>query len=293
MRNPKSKNNIISTTEHFLRWHELEFPFSKELLLDNSLNFNPTLYKSTEEDLHKILNFNKNGYRCDEFINQHSGKHVLFAGDSNTYGYGLLKEETWAYKLYKKLSEKSLLSGYFNIGEPGIGIPQTVFNIILYCEKYGKPDVIFLNLTVQSRLVKYDKRDKKYYNTFTSDENVEDHILYNYQYYFMLEKYCLANNIKLYSFSWQTITQPTLVAYLTDKKVNLDAPPTNEIFYNFNFDSFYKMNPKGLKKRVRENYNVEDPYFITARDDAHPGTGFHNVWCNFIYEIYLNDNPGS
>lgn len=289
MRNVQSKKNRFSSNEVFWRWHELEFPFKQELLLDNSLNFNPILYNSTDEDLGNILYFNKNGYRCDEFIKDHAKKHILFSGDSQTYGTGLLKEETWAYKLYQKLNQEGELSGYFNIAEPGMGIPAIVYNIFLYCKKYGNPDVIFINLTTQPRGIRYDKRDGKYYHTIASEENLEDFVLSNYQHYFMLEQYCLSNNIKLYSFTWQTHSGTAyLDTILSGKPVHSSV--TNDHFSNLGLTSFYGINPVGLKKKIRKNYNVGDKYFITARDNLHLGTGFHDFWNNFMYEIYLNDN---
>ena len=83
---------------------------------------------------------NSLGFRSDEFIKNHNGTHILFAGDCNTMGEGLLMEEVWSNIVYKKISENTKCSGYFNIGVTGSPIYTIVSNIIKYCKNFGNPD---------------------------------------------------------------------------------------------------------------------------------------------------------
>ena len=75
---------------------------------------------------------NSDGFRSDEFSNNHDGLHIIFSGDSNTFGMGLEKEEIWSYLTYQEISKNVKTSGYFNLGSPGSSIMTCILNIFKY-----------------------------------------------------------------------------------------------------------------------------------------------------------------
>lgn len=232
-----------------------------------------------------VTDINLFRFRSDEFIDLHDGKHILFSGCSNTFGIGLERHEGWAWKTYEKIKEKEKCSGFFNLGAGGIGIAHMVINIFKYCKKYGNPEVIFMNLSNQNRAFHYLESIQGYSLKF-HDKEVYDNIkLYNYQYYFMLEQYCRSNNIKLYSFTWDTNGS---VNY---KKNKVIEETTNFLFKEYGFETFYFYNFDDMVNDLNNlQINNNDPYFLVARDNMHQGTGYQTIWSNFIYKKYAKDN---
>jgi hypothetical protein len=218
---------------------------------------------------------NSNGYRSDEFKTEHDGKHILFTGCSTTFGVGLYNEEVWANILYNKISKKEKYSGYFNLSFPGASIYTTILDIFKYFNKFGNPDVIFINLTDSYRFFAYDNKAGIYKRTnFDESEKLHEIDLINYNMYFMLEQYCRANNIKLFSFSYR-FRGPT---------------STNEVFSNYGFNTYYNLNEKvshELLFKLKQDH--DGPFFEKARDNIHRGTGFHIMWSDFMFDKYLNN----
>ena len=77
---------------------------------------------------------NSNGYRSDEFIDEHKFKHIIFSGCSYTWGSGLLINEVWSKKVYDLILKNEKLSGYFNLGVPGSSIINQIIDIFKYCK---------------------------------------------------------------------------------------------------------------------------------------------------------------
>ena len=94
-------------------------------------------------------------YRCDSFIKNHNGKHIIFLGDSFAAGDGLEKEDVWCYKVYQKISKIEATSGYFNLGNSGSSIGEAIDQFFKYCSIYGNPDVVFFIITEFYRDEKY------------------------------------------------------------------------------------------------------------------------------------------
>jgi hypothetical protein len=247
-------------------WHPIQ-GFSEELDI-------PELAIEDGSD-YKVNSYN---YRCDEFRTNHKGKHILFSGCSYTFGIGLLKEETWAYDVYKKINESEVCSGYFNLGIKGNSINNSILNIFKYCKQFGNPDVIFINLPESKRFFDFDEKEYKYRITYhnSNDRIFKINILVNYNNYLMLEQYCKNNNIKLFSFT-----------YDIHQTKNLRS--TNELFKDFNFKSFYYTEyNKMLKELFLLKKNNNGKFFDFARDAIpHRGTGWNIWWSNFIYNKYL------
>jgi len=234
--------------------------------------------KKTNEIVDK-KEINDLNFRCDNFTNVHNGKHIVFTGCSNTWGTGLKKEEIWAYKTYEKISKDIKCSGYFNLGILGSSIQSQIVNLFKYFNKYGNPDIIFINFPDLLRFYGYNNKDDLFLDTFYTKESKEILSLITFQSYFMLDQYCKSNKIKLYSFSWIHAEQKTPIGH----KI-FDLPLKS-------FDTYYEINKDDMENFVS---NVIDSaenkdYLKFARDDEHPGTAYNEYWSNFIYEKYIKD----
>jgi hypothetical protein len=266
-------------------WRQTDLPFNEDLFYSEKLispikkfedwskdfiSHNPTLLK--EE-------INENGFRSNSFIDNHDGEHLLFAGCSYTWGTGLSVEEVWSKKLYNLISNKNKCSGFFNLGIPGQSIIHQIFYIFKYCKIYGNPDCIFFNIPDLGRFYDYDDNEELFYHSAYQDNKIIN--VLSYQYYFMLERYCLENNIELYSFSWcdsQSFNKKSI--FNIKKTINPDILRNFKTFYsttiektlNFVFD--YKEKNKNMK------------FLEIARDRDHLGVAYHEYWSNFIFEKY-------
>lgn len=99
--------------------------------------------------------YNKQGFRSDNFTNNHQGKtHILFAGDSEAEGYGANMGEFWPSIIYNQLLGHDP-SGFFNLSKGGWGWEKIIANSMIYFEKYGKPDYMFILLPNIARLWHY------------------------------------------------------------------------------------------------------------------------------------------
>jgi len=251
-------------------------------------------------------------FRSDQFTKNHEGKHILFSGCSNTYGYSLYNKEIWPWLLYNKIKEKEKVSGYYNLAIPGTGVFEIVTNIFKYINKYTKPDVIFINLPHVGRFyslleVSREENNVKfasefnlkqlirnpnigvYYNSIynyaknekdgdeTSHAAVIEKYINVYQYLMMLEIFCKLNNIQLYIYSHNTFS--------------------NFILSQVDLSSFSIMekdldNGRGFFKLVQEyiSNNKDDKFALTGRDGVHGGTGYHHAWASLAYDWYASNN---
>ncbi len=212
-------------------------------------------------DHHKEIlqkEINNFGFRSDNFIKNHNKKHALFLGCSYTWGTGLHLDEVWSKILYNKININDEFSGYFNLGIPGDSIYTCITNTFKYFNNFGKPEVIFFNIPVIDRFYLYKKDKEKFFrSTIKSNKTLE---LLSYQYYYILEKYCEENKIKLFSFSW----------YLGYKTHPLS-----------NFKTFYNIDDKKISNYV---YNNNLP--LKASDDTHLGPAYHKYWAEEMYRIH-------
>jgi hypothetical protein len=219
--------------------------------------------------------FNSLFYRSDEFIKNHEGKHVVFAGCSYTFGSGIEQDLTWPKIVYNKISEKEKCSGYFNLGTAGNSIADSVYNLFKYFKIYGNPNVIFFCMPDAIRFYGFDEKNKTIRHSWYSKEDADLLMFINAQYYFMLEEYCKQNNINLYSFTW-----------VFNKKRHKSV----DDFFDKNFSTFYKINLEEQDEFVFAVFAKETKNFYTiwAKDERHRGTAYHEYWAKFIYEKYYN-----
>lgn len=237
--------------------------------------------------------FNSLGFRSEEFSNTHLGEHILFAGCSETFGVGLSLTETWSYKLFKKISELRETSGYYNLSDGGIGFATIIPNIFKYCLDYGNPSTIFVNLpnvlrfyTFIDGVYHYDSSIERslglaFRDTDSRQAEFHKYYILYYQYYLMLEAFCVTNKINLFSFSWDINSH--------DQKEKVLC--TQDIFKEFGFDTFYQVDKDKLylyvEEWIKNNKDYED-LAITARDNQHSGIAINDFWSEMMFKSYID-----
>lgn len=215
---------------------------------------------------------NNNYYRSDNFITEHIGNHILFAGDSYTFGSGMNIKETWPKILYEYIQKNERCSGYFNIGVMGNNTPNAITDIFKYCRTYGNPDVIFMSLTDASKFYTYDYINNFIANAIYDKNSINVLNVLQYQYYFMLEQYCQTNKIKLITISPADI----------DKKLTI-VVPGKEIR---KFKSFLSLDKKDCEVFMKSFIEINGCDYY-SKDNAHMGLAFHTYLANKMYEYSL------
>jgi hypothetical protein len=261
------KNSFVVLNDEILY---SSFPISKTLFHTNFLEE----IKNNEKEI-KLNEINSSGYRSDEFVKNHNGHHILFSGCSYTFGSGLLIDEVWSKRVYDMISKDKVCSGYFNLGVPGSSILNQITDIFKYCETYGNPDCIFLNIPDLYRFYTFDLDDNGVHDGIYDEKSLNILELLSFQYYLMLDQYCKSKNIKLFCTSWSIIGESK-----TDKfSKNIQK-----------FTSFYKMNIFNIANHVvlYKKNNKNDSYAELSRDDGHVGNAYHDYWAKFIYGKYLS-----
>ena len=215
LKNPYSSALFFNKIDHQVRDEEEEFWIHGE---------EPD--KECSQDDTVRYYFNSLGFRSDEFIKNHNGKHILFAGCSETEGYGGNLESSWPYMVYSELCKKEKISGFFNLSKGGWGHEIIISNIMAYINDYGKPDKIYILLPNIGRIYQWedsdDGKEKYLYKYFFSDTvrekdkktranaplrtlTVEEqrNIFVTFTLLMKLfEDYCISNNIELFWSTW-------------------------------------------------------------------------------------------
>jgi hypothetical protein len=242
-------------------------------------------YLSDDPSTYYLNNY---GFRSDDFTDKHNGKHILFAGCSNTFGVGMPQDYLWPTLVYEKIKEKESLSGFYNLGIPAGSNFEIISNIFKYCKMFGNPDCIFINFPNIGRDVIYLHDDAQQNHQTNYLATILSHNVY-----LMLEQYCNSNNIKLISFTW---TQFLLNRYTLIKNkniVDLYKNKSDEKLYNY-FKTFYQIDEKkffnDIFTCIDQNKDLDcliDAY--DKRDDQEPhfGYAFHYAWSEFAHSLYM------
>jgi len=273
MKQKFNQSNIIFDIVHINK----TLLYNKKYLFDNKpiSKFFGTHIRE-HDDYYSQLN--KNGYRCDNFINNHDGLHLLFSGCSVSYGSGLEINEVWTNKVFTAVNKIKSCSGYFNLSFPGTGLINQIVDIFKYCSLYSKPNYIIINIPDLTRFYYYNDEYSEIGDAFYNlkDNNYSIIQLLYYQYYLMLYEYCKSNNIRLITFTWAETQLESEIF----KKCNIS-----------NFDTFYYFNKKNMENFILEyvKNNKNDKYALKARDKDHFGTAYHEYWAQQIISIIISD----
>jgi hypothetical protein len=218
---------------------------------------------------------NNDGFRSDNFIREHDGLHILFAGCSETFGSAGKLQDVWAHMCYKDISSKHKTSGYFNIGHPG-GSMYTILNqILVYIEKYGKPDVLFLNVPNFERSYSWSFEHNSFIQETdkgaqSNKKKYFDRVFYNAYLYYILEKICRICNIKLIWSCWEQYDAFNIEALdIFENYITLTSFEKFEEYYIKNWDK-YK--------------DIE--YATIRRDNQHHGSFIHRYWADIFLEEF-------
>jgi hypothetical protein len=227
---------------------------------------------------------NSLGFRCDEFISNHTKKHILFAGCSVTWGDWLEKEEAWPSLLLNNLRKIEDVNGFFSVAYPGSSIAKQISFIFKYIYSFGNPDVIFFLMPNTGRFFTTEKINgkvsitaslinKKVNKEYPESIELVEHV--TFEMYAMLEAYCKTNGIRLISSSWQHSDDPNIIGN------------TSEIF-DGKFETFFSYKNLGEPEWLYEYMKINKDAKILANDNAHPGTARQAWFAHIMLNKYLN-----
>ncbi len=231
---------------------------------------------------YKLNNF---AHRSEDFVELDKGKtNILFAGCSNTFGHSLPAKYVWTKKLYDALPVSN--KGPFqSIGIPGAGIERVVSNIFKYCNQFGNPDYIFIAHADFSREIVYLEETDQFINKIHLDyeDNSLDgdkgfYLMFKFQLlYRMLEIYCSSHNIKLLSYSWDSVTIDRAIEIFPKTFIN-ENKALDQYAKVFDYDSID---------------NNDKDFLVSARDGHHPGIIHHDMVFNLFLSSFnkLTTNP--
>ena len=264
---------FFNTVDSVIRSKEEEFLIVGEVILEQFKGDDSVRYC-----------FNSLGYRSDEFIKYHDGKHVLFTGCSETEGYGGNLDSSWSYMLYNELIKNNKLSGFFNLSRGGWGHETIIMNTLQYIQEYGKPDKIYMLLPELARKYEWQGSDKnnEHYShrlktTYWSKDDIKfasgkirprqtleeqrsDIIRFTILLR-MFEEYCISNNIELL---WSCHAEPDAINYQS----------------LYVFKNFIKMPDQAevILKSKTHKLDTDKEKIKFRKRDWHYGYLYHYMW---------------
>lgn len=230
--------------------------------------------------------FNSFEYRSDEFKKNHDNKHIVFMGCSETEGADHGLDEAWAYILYKKISEKEKLSGYYNLAVSGHGITIQVLTLMEYINKFNKPDEIFFLIPETVRTMLYLNGSNSGFHAinlrgsrdslvidFSEEHFVNAHFNSIISLKF-LESYCKEAKIKLF---WST--------WYAEEEILLDS---------YGFENYFSLNMKNAQTIIENNFKkyedkTKSVSYNLTKNDGHKGLVFHKYWAEQFYNRRENE----
>ena len=248
----------------------------------NRFIFNPlTMPLWDDKFLYKEIyhnEFNSNNFRCDEFIKNHNGKHILFMGCSETQGCNDGLDDTWSYILYKKISSLEKTSGYFNIALCGSSIFLQISIFLNYIEKFGIPDEIYFLTpgTDRNLIFVNDKIDHRSFfsEEYETTEKLTNSFISSIMYLKMFESICKILNIKMIWSTWSSFEEDFFSRF----------PFMN--FFSLELKNIHNEIPKYVMKHFDENDSMNNNLFKS--DKGHRGKAFHKGWAEIFYDKIYN-----
>jgi hypothetical protein len=110
--------------------------------------------ESAEDDGTVVYNYNNEFFRSEDFTAEEKlGKHILFAGCSQTEGVGAPLETVWSKVLLNSLDPNL---GFYSIAKSGFGWQKVITSFMVYVDKYGAPDYLFILLPNLGRFFEWE-----------------------------------------------------------------------------------------------------------------------------------------
>jgi hypothetical protein len=261
---PEISNSIEPSASYFEKNTTSYLTYSEEY--DQKLEIDPRVE-------YKLNNY---AHRCDDFSTLDKEKtNILFAGCSSTFGHSLPEKYIWSKKLYDALPFEN--KGPFNsIGIPGAGIEKIVSNILKYCNQFGNPDYIFIAHADFTREMLYDSTTDQFLNKIHLDyrensleQDKDFYLMFKFQLlYRILEIYCKSHNIKLLSYSWDSVTIDRLIRIFPETFIN-EHRSLDQYAKIFDYDSID---------------NDDKDFLVSARDRHHPGI----IHQDMVFNLFLS-----
>jgi hypothetical protein len=268
------------------------------------ININPYFYVTIAERYNEFfpgedyreafLNVNRYGLRSDEFIREHDGMHVLFAGCSFTMAEGLRREDGWAYQVYRHISKESKTSGYFNIGICGASFTRIINQIYAYIDEFGIPDKLFVFFPDLGRermssdrdlFVDKEWHDKSSIRAMDSKANTPVSMTVLKEHLDNFETTCKLLGIDLYVSSWTYVTDYGL-AVLDFVNENGMINPLEHLKTNLIKVDFQENKEYNRLARLYDKFDYSNPFMEHAMDNAHPGIVDHTYFAEKFIEEY-------
>lgn len=218
----------------------------------------------------QFINYKMNnyGHRCDDFKDNHDGKHILFAGCSFTFGEGLSYKSNWSGKLYSLFESKDKCDGYYSLGFQNGVTSVIIHNIFRYFEQFGEPEILFCLFPDTIRKVSIDDNNELGINYRHDDYHKSMGRVNSYHSIYLLEKYCELKGIKLIWSTWD----------YSDLK-----------FYSgLGFKNFLYAEEVDIIMNATNKNESDSPVYNSARDNAHPGLKYSDGLANIFMMEYIN-----
>lgn len=248
-----------------------------------------------EDDGQVEYSYNKQGFRCDDFSSVHDGKHILFAGCSQSEGVGSPIDTVWTKLLANNLGA----TNFYSIARAGYGWQKIISNYTIYAESFGHPEYLFVLLPNVGRLFEWQEKENQWYyvqrypngelgkgpgerngqilQEFSISKSDHRRLFIDFvAAWKMFEKYLESNGVKMIWASW-------------DYKEN-----NNYMRANFS-KNYLHLTPESLQNyimKARPNGKLEKHDML--RRDGHDGILIHEWWLeSFKAEIsrrgFFND----
>lgn len=255
--------------------------------------FNVLPIEDSDDDGEVTYNFNKDGFRCDDFTSTHvPGKHILFGGCSQTEGVGSPLDTIWPKMIHDQLTSLGMTDGYFNLARSGYGWQKIIASFLTYSKQYGYPDYFFVLLPNIGRFFEWDSDTNSWFYVqrypgkgnalVTEKREVKPSVLNQYpltidehrrslvDFYLgwrTLIELCNSNGTKLV---WSTWDYDELNNYKMFESENTMISLTSKDFQNY----FIAQRPDGKEKK----HDIK-------RRDGHHGILHHMYW----YESFMKE----
>ena len=284
------------------------------------------------ETIDEVNTYEINSIGCRGRIDENS--EIIASGCSITFGLGVPEEGRWTNLLSNKIN-KSIT----NLGSPGASVESICFEIIQYCMNSKMPKEIFCffpdffrsNVVVDKEFYKSKvnrgemgtrneleqifcnpriiQKKRSFFMEVENQKYIEDStsphqlILDSTKFIYILESFCLSNNINLY---WSTWNTPS--SYVLEELNKM------ENFKLKNFTSFYPPNSEytGMGEIIMEMCNPDthehefkyhpswpmgsDYAFIDGEKtlkNSHPGIHAQEHISDFFYNLYKEHNENN
>jgi hypothetical protein len=262
-------------------------------------------FYETDDEIEKDLNSFR--FRSDEFSKVHDGRHILFAGCSETFGCGDVLEKTWSHMLYKKIANDTKLSGYYSIGLPGGGFQEIINSTLEYIKEYSPNDIFILFPNVERFIGfqdgRYIPRIRRTTGAWSFNEGWLNDVLkiktsFRFQKYKtfdirdthelfvnfilqlkLLEEICRIRGISLFYGTWSA-------GDINKQYIDLDKNIKDYIINNpGEINRYFSVSFNNLLDVKKE---LERTGLLYRKSDGHYGELFHKKWSDQFYNIYTS-----